>query len=201
MTARPLAVRPWLHGCPAPDPGGELQVFSLTTPPGAIRDTARQQVRQVLREILAPRLACSPAAVPLVWQPGRALRLDMSGQPFGLSVSHEPGLSLIAIRAGGAVGIDLLDVHRAELADDELQRLAVDYFGEIAARRIVAQPRPRRRLAFATAWVKFEASLKCLDEGIAEWSPQLQCRLDRCTLRTLGLPGGFVGAVAELSQP
>ena len=100
MAARELAVRPYQEGRTFL-PEENLLIVAVDTPNTAIRDQARQQIRQVLREILAPLLACSPEDVPLIIEPGQAPRLAKK-PAMGLSISHEPGLSLLAINFAGA---------------------------------------------------------------------------------------------------
>lgn len=182
-----------------PTPENGLQVFWLTTPFTQNRDLASQLVRSALRETLAPLLDCAPAAIPLLAQPGQPLRLAGRERQIGLSVSHAPGLSLVATHLIGAVGVDLLRLADLAMNDAELQRMAMDYLGNEVARRLAGLSGERRRQAFAEAWVGLEAGLKCLGEGLAEWSPECQALLANCRIRELLLPAGVVGAVAWLA--
>lgn len=176
-----------------------LLVFSLMTPLTQNRDLARQLVRSALRESLAPLLGCSPAAVPLLSQPGQPLRLAGRESQIGLSVSHAAGLSLLAIHRNGAVGIDLQRVDDLAMKDAELQRMATDYLGNEVARTLAGLPGEAQRQAFAKAWVGLEAGLKCQGEALTEWSPARQALLANCRIRELLLPEGVFGAVAWLA--
>ena len=99
MMDRPAAVQRW----PASfDAEQELLIVAVDTPNTPIRQTARQQVRDVLREILGE--------IELISEPGQPLRISGQQRTFGISVSHENGLSLLAICRSGQVGIDLLQV-------------------------------------------------------------------------------------------
>ncbi|MGE5472300.1 MAG: 4'-phosphopantetheinyl transferase family protein [Bacteroidota bacterium] len=198
MTDGRVAIQPWRLGGTAPQIGGELLVFSIATPATAIRDQARQQVRQALREILAPALGCLVPEVPLLSSPGQPLQLDFPGHSMGLSVSHEVGLSLFAINPPGPVGVDLLKLEQLPLADEELLRLATDYLGPETAHALGCSTTGQRRQMFALAWAKHEASLKCLGEGLREWSPPRQAKLAPCRVRELALPEGWAGAVAVI---
>lgn len=182
-------------------PEDGLLVFSLATPYDTNRDAARQFVRTALRETLAPRLGCTPAAVPLISIPGQPLRLAGLEGEIGLSVGHEAGLSLVAIHRNGAIGVDLLRVTGMPLVGDEVLRLAKDYLGAEAASRLDSLPEEARRQAFAEAWVGLEAGLKCLGEDLAEWSTERQVLLANCRIRELALPEGLVGAVAVRIPP
>lgn len=199
MNSQPLIVPQWTGAGSLPTPENGLLVFWLTTPFSQNRDIARQLVRSALRDSLAPLLDCAPAAVPLLAQPGQPLRLAGRERQIGLSVSHTPGLSLVAIHRHGAVGVDLLRVDDLTMKDAELQRMAEDYLGNEVARTLAGLLGERRRQAFAEAWVGLEAGLKCLGEGLAEWSPERQTLLANCRIRELALPKGLVGAVAWLA--
>lgn len=201
MKNRPLVVPHWTGAAPLAMPEDGLLVFSLTTPLTRNRDSARQQVRDALRATLAPLLGYTPEAVPLRSHTGQPLRLDVPEGKIGLSVSHEAGLSLLAIHLHGPVGIDLLRVADLPVDDTELQRLSMDYCGEEAPASLATLPKEARRQAFAQSWVKLEASLKCLGEGLTEWSPERQVMLADCRIRELALPEGMVGAVAQQIRP
>ena len=186
-------------------PGADANpiVFSIATPDTSIRDTSRELVRQALREVLGVLLDRAPETVPLVSSPGHPIRLDMPGLDAGLSVSHEPGLTIAAIYLEGPVGIDLMRVEQDPdwLSDwlSEGNALARDYLGQQAGDRIASQPPAQRARAFAREWTRFEASLKCLTMPLQEWSPALEHELMRCRLFDLDLPDGFIGSLAVLS--
>ncbi|MBS1161375.1 MAG: hypothetical protein H6R15_3794 [Proteobacteria bacterium] len=199
MNSPPIVVPQWTGAGSLPTPENGLLVFWLTTPFTQNRDLARQLVRSALREMLAPLLDCAPATVPLLSQPGQPLRLAGRERQIGLSVSHAAGRSLVAIHLNGAVGVDLLRVDDLAMKDAELQRMAMDYLGNEVARTLAGLPGEAQRQAFANAWVGLEAGLKCLGDGLAEWSPERQALLAHCRIRGLLLPEGVVGAVAWLA--
>jgi 4'-phosphopantetheinyl transferase len=201
MKSRPLVVPPWTAAGRLPMPEDGLLVFSLTTPYDTNRDVARQLVRTALRETLAPLLGCTPAAVPLISVPGQAIRLALQEGKIGLSVSHEAGLSLVAIHLHGAVGVDLLRVAEIPLAGEEVLRLARDYLGAGVASRLSSLTEEARWQAFAEAWAGLEAGLKCQGEGLVECSPERQALLANCRIRELALPAGLLGAVAVRIGP
>lgn len=196
MPDRPLVVPAWTQDEPLPMPRDGLLVFSLSTPFTRNRDLARQQTRAALCEVLAPLLGCPPQEVPLLSALGQPPRLRGRDSRIGLSVSHEAGLSLVAIHLNGAVGVDLLRVAEIPREDDELLLLSAEYLGTETASMLADLPQNACRQAFARTWVALEAGLKCLGRGLTEWSPERQILLANCRIRELALPEGLIGAVA-----
>jgi 4'-phosphopantetheinyl transferase len=180
-------------------------VFSIATPHTSIRDTARELARQALREVLGVLLDLAPETVQLVSRPGHPIRLDIPGLHAGLSVSHEPALTIAAIHLRGPVGVDLMGVEQDPdwLPDwlSDWEALARDYLGPQASDRIAKQPTAQRGRAFAREWTRFEASLKCLAMPLQEWSPALEHELMRCRLFDLDVPDGFIGSLAVYVEP
>lgn len=185
MNVSPLPVLHW----PAPiDQAPELLIVTIDTPNTSVRDTARRLVRGVLREILGE--------VELVSVPGKAIRLAGSDGPIGISVSHENGLSILAVNFSGPVGIDLLRIPDDPDWEAQIPALACDYLGPTLARQL-NDLAPEERLAnFAHAWTGHEARLKCRGMALTEWSSGLETSLKECLAHPLALPSGYVGAVA-----
>lgn len=140
--------------------------------PGQERDHARAQARAALRRLLAAVLGCAPQALSvsdargipprLGWTTGGRSGLDA----IGLSISHAPGLSLVAWCPKGAVGVD---VQAVPYATDraELWRTAALFFHQtgwkhwlsmrqtlflVKRSRATGQPTRRRSNAWARAW-------------------------------------------------
>jgi len=173
-------------------------VISLRTPATTLRAAARAQARAAVRELLGTLLDRAPEAVPLVTTPGQPPRLDLPGTPLGLSLSHDSGITLAALYPGGATGVDVMRIDA--LPDWEM--LALDYLGPAERDAIAALPAGRRDHAFAQAWTRMEACIKCLGIGLREWTPELQRLLARCSVRQLALNEGLSGAVAWVAgQP
>jgi 4'-phosphopantetheinyl transferase len=181
-------------GAAAPGADGMPVVLMLATPGTTLRNEARDLVRTALRSYLAPLVGCVPAEVPLHAEPGQAPRLDAAGRSIHLSISHEAGLTLAAIRDGGRVGVDLMLAANDALPD--WQTIARDYLGTDATANILAVAAAARPRAFAHAWTRHEAALKCLGLPLSEWTPALARTLASCDLIDLPLPAGYVGAVA-----
>ncbi|HPT48587.1 MAG TPA: 4'-phosphopantetheinyl transferase superfamily protein [Accumulibacter sp.] len=170
--------------------------MAIPTPADARRETVRRIVRQTLAERLAELLDTNVEAIgSLGGPPGRAPCLAAPWSRVGLSLSHEPGLSLAAVRLHGPVGIDLF---RLGTALPDLERLSRDYLGPATAAMLAAQPDAERQTAFAKAWTTHEARLKCLGLALDEWSPTLARHLARCRTASLTAPenGHWVAALA-----
>jgi 4'-phosphopantetheinyl transferase len=174
-----------------------LTVISLVMPDTTLRHAARARVRTALQDVLGALLRRPAAAISLISQPGQAIFLDLPETRIGLSVSHAAGLTVAALRVGGAIGIDLIRTEpgAAELSDD-WERVAQDYLGPHVCRRLVTLPPAQRAAAFAQAWTCQEAGLKCLGLGLTEWSPALESRLASCAVRALALLAPYDGAIA-----
>lgn len=160
------------------------------------RPAARLAIRARVRASLAAWSALHEEAIELQCAPGEApcalLRDGERVQRVGLSISHDGDWSMAALRPGGAVGIDLMQVKDAP----DLEQVARDYLGPDVAAALAGVARAQRALAFAQAWSAHEARLKCLGLGLVEWEPDLARQLVRCTVRALDAPAGYVASMA-----
>lgn len=172
--------------------GGAPVLLRLDTPQTQQRDAARAAVRDALRALLADYLGCALDAVPLVSIPGQPLRLDVPGGLPGISVSHDAGISLIALDARGVPGIDVMRLE--ELPD--WHEVASDYLGAAACRQIAASAPRERAQVFAAAWTRMEARLKCLNLALGEWTPALERLLEACAAQSFAPAPGVVAALA-----
>lgn len=191
---RPIAVRAWDDKVAATN--HDLHVIAVETPDTQDRRVAREMVRAAVAEFLATRLGCGIQDIALTSSPGQPLRVQLANATIGLSISHEPGLSLAAVHFGGRVGIDLLRVSTASDWLADVPRLAQDYLGPDAAGELKLLPANERANHFAESWTRLEAGLKCLEIGLTEWTPALQRELDKLEYVRLDLPIGYVGTVA-----
>ncbi len=173
--------------------GQDLHLLSLATPDTTPRADARALIRQALHEALLNLLAADPESVVLISTPGQPVRLAPPWADIGLSISHEPGLSLAVINLAGPVGVDLLRVATIASGSGAVAR---DYLGPDAASALSRLPDEQLQRAFAQAWTRLEARLKCLALELREWSPALEARLTGCRVTDLAMTEGWVGAVA-----
>ncbi len=196
------------------EPCGALRVLALDTraPRAAAPEAERRHARSATREAACGRLAallgCTPRQLALSDMRGQPPRLHWLGPgaapgplaTLRLSLSHAPGVSLLAWHAHGAVGVDLQAVpHHAGTA--ELLRTAALYLGD-AARQALARQAPGDEFAdaFTRRWTLHEARLKCLGQPLCEWTPALGAALASVRAAALVLPAwagrGRVAAVA-----
>ena len=181
--------------------------------PEAVRGAARRLAREALCAALACELGCAAQDIAITDQRGEAPRAS-ADEPalaarlavIGLSISHAPGLSLVAWRPAGAVGVDVQAVDEvATLAADERERTARLYLGPVSwpnrpSARAGKAPTAIDSIVFAQRWAALEARLKCLGERLQEWSPDLQARLAGCTVHGVNLPAPWAAAVAWRPQ-
>lgn len=179
---------------------GLTVVLCIAQPPGSDRPVARIRVRQALRSALAAWLDCRSADVVLHSRPGTPVTLQSPPHPVGVSISHDEGLSLVAMAADSRVGVDLLASSQLPDAPECLQ-LAWEYLGPVAAQALTALPAAHQATAFARAWTAWEAKLKCAGLALGEWTPALEAALHSCAPQPLALPSGYVGAVSRSPLP
>src|SRR3989442_9236854 len=74
--------------------------------PSLPQRTAFLASRKLLRELLAARLGCVPAAVPITREPGGRLRLA-GGAGIEFSLSHRQRWCAVALSTDCAVGVDV----------------------------------------------------------------------------------------------
>jgi 4'-phosphopantetheinyl transferase len=191
-----LAVYPWSDSRPliavAPEAGQDLMVISVTTPNSTLRDAARAQLRDAVREVLGLRLHRAPETIPLLSMPGQAIRVDLPGHMIGLSASHESGISVAAIRWGGLVGVDIMRLPE----EFEWQPVARDYLGLQAFAKLERMPQHEQLPAFTREWTRLEAALKCLGIELQESNASLDRQIRACRIISLELPAGLFGSVA-----
>jgi 4'-phosphopantetheinyl transferase len=158
-----LAVQPWPGPVPSAPDG--LCVIGIKTT--SLRSVQRANIRRAAREVLAA-LTGEPASCFGFYSPsGGPLNVIVGGHDsdIGCSFSHEDGYSLAAIHLGGVIGVDLMRVQ--DIPD--WQAVARDYVGPAVTAHLQATPAAERPLAFALAWTRREAELKCLGSQLTEW--------------------------------
>lgn len=172
-------------------------VATIETPETRLRDRARSLVRATLQTVLAEKLGAVEETIRLISQPGHPIRLAPPWSHVGISVSHEAGLSIMAIHLGGAIGIDLLHL---DTPLPDITTLSRDYLGPEVSTELAVLATERQQAAFAPAWCRFEAKLKCLGLPLTEWTPALESRLATCSVTDLPMPTGWAAAVATTNE-
>lgn len=171
-----------------------IAVKTLATLP---RAEIRLQVRAALQEVLAIILDCVSTEIELIANPGEALRLLHPKHNIGLSISHEIGLSLVAINMNGKIGVDLMALNSSP-SMEEIDALAIDYLGGEVAEHIKQLPAEAKKIAFTSAWTALEARIKCREQALTEWRPVKVNLLAECITSNLTLPAGYIGCLAVL---
>jgi 4'-phosphopantetheinyl transferase len=175
-----LVVQPWPGPVPAAPDGvcvigikaGSVPATSHpgqvagTDPPGQ-RPAQRANIRRAAREVLAALTGEPASCFGIQSEPGGPLNVIVGGHDstIGCSFSHEDGYSLAAIHLHGAIGVDMMRVQ--DIPD--WQAVARDYLGPAVTAVLQAIPAAERPLAFALAWTRREAELKCQGSQLAEW--------------------------------
>lgn len=198
-----VAVHGWPHGMAraveALLSAQALTVISVPMPATTSRVLARQCIREALRETIAAVLGQPADSVVLRSQPGHAVEVDSPWMPLQVSVSHMPGLSVAAIGRQARLGIDVMPVGMGLKDMPDWPRVARDYLGPAVARQLHRTPPALRAAAFAEAWTRFEACLKCRGLPLTEWTPALAHQGDACQVRGLDLPEHCRGAIAQFT--
>ncbi|MBC7548525.1 MAG: hypothetical protein H7224_07760, partial [Polaromonas sp.] len=123
MLRVPLAVHAWPKRLPqalADLRGAQgLAVIGVATALTASRTQARHAIRHALQNTVAAFLDQPLAFITLLSSPGSPVRVQMQapGPPVYVAISHMPGMSVAAIHARGAVGVDVMAVSTQSLPD------------------------------------------------------------------------------------
>lgn len=191
MKLEPCVFAGWQHA-------GAAQV-KLVRGLAVEREQARLQARAALGHVLAAELGCALHELEIGNLRNQAPVLRLGGQVLAAahcSISHGSGLALLAWRAAGPVGVDLQAVETAA-PRRELQDVAKLFLEPKTAQALACIARDALFFpAFAKAWTRHEARLKCAGLGLVEWSQALGARLAGMEAAELPLSGGYAAAVA-----
>lgn len=140
-------------------------VFRESAPDDAgLRNRTRQEVRLVLRQILAAWSGLPPDRLPLIETPrGPVWEGKLAGHSLDISLSYSGHESWIGIRRAGAIGLDVMLLEYPA----EIQPVARLYLGPTAWDDICNSTDPAS--AFILAWTAMEARLKCFKQPLTEW--------------------------------
>ena len=163
------------------------------------REQARVQAHAALRSCLAQNLGCPEDALQISNQRNEVPQLWLYGerlaQPF-CSISHTPGLALLAWHDGGSVGVDIQAVNEG-VSRHELRAVAQIFLAPNTAQALDGIALDALFFkAFASAWAAQEARLKCAGVGLVEWSVKLEASLACLHCTPVALADGYAAAVA-----
>lgn len=122
--------------------------------------------RVAQRRVIGRYLGC-PADALIVARDCRHCGKDhgrpyVAGAPVDFSVSHSAGWLLVAVVAGGLVGVDLELVSGSRAVDELANRV----LGPAEQKQFLMVPRDERPGWFIWAWARKEAALKLTGHGI-----------------------------------
>jgi 4'-phosphopantetheinyl transferase len=146
--------------------------------------------------VLGAALDLAPEDVPLEPGPHGKPRLARQTR-VSFNVSHRGDTAVIALAAGGAVGVDIESArpHGSPL------RLAARFFDAGEAATIAALPQALASDAFLRCWTAKEAVLKALGTGLGERMREVVVTADpREPVRLRRVPGGSAPADWTLHQ-
>src|SRR2546422_2574825 len=153
--------------------------------------TAFMASRKLLRELLAARLGCAPAAVPITREPDGRLRLA-GGAGIEFSLSHRQRWCAVALSTDCAVGVDVEPIQ--PLAG--MAAVVKEFFPPAARAAFAAATPENQRNVFFRWWTRIEAAGKAsgrrLDEAVSCFAGVVHESCDRVP--------GFALAVAARSE-
>ena len=200
FAGKALAVRSWPQDLSAAvqdlRSDQAVTVIGVASPVTTDRTLARALVRDAVARTLQAALDLPAGSVKLVSRPGEAVEVEVFPGGHGLSLSHAPGWSIAAISRGACVGVDLMRIEDGIGGDPDWVCLAHDYLGAQVTAVLQATAPAERAVAFAKAWTRLEACLKCLGLALTEWSPALEKQLTACKVVTLDLSDAYSGSLA-----
>jgi 4'-phosphopantetheinyl transferase superfamily len=133
---------------------GHVHVWRAATP-------GRDDARAILKTLLGRYEDRDPTAVELTQGPHGKPELKATTD-LRFNMSHTKGLALYAFARGSEVGVD---VERPRRSLDTV-RMARRFIGAAEADRLGQLGPDERDAAFLHAWVRYEATVKCLGTGI-----------------------------------
>jgi 4'-phosphopantetheinyl transferase len=142
--------------------------------------------RSFARELVAQRIGCSPAEVPIVCQADGKPRVLSGG--IELSLSHAGAWIAVALSTDGAVGVDVEPVR--PLAG--MAEIAAELFPAAARADLAAVSEDERPIVFFRWWTRIEAAVKASGRGLDD---ALAC-FDGVSYESCELVPGLAMAVA-----
>jgi phosphopantetheinyl transferase len=192
MKAVPKIIFLWPEIPALPLLGQPVLIRVVTAQP---RQTARRELRTVLRQILATWSRLSPEQLPLRETPrGPAWLGQLGGHALDISLSYADGEGWIGLFRSGQIGVDAMPVHLIPEAD----AVARHYLGRAAAAAIQQSTDPT--MAFTVAWTQLEARIKCLKGELSEWHLTQAFAANKCAIQYMVLPNNLVVSMATTSS-
>jgi phosphopantetheinyl transferase len=154
------------------------------------RRTSFLAARVLLRELLARRLGCLPATVPIIRQADGRPRLERGG--IELSLSHPDGWIAVALSTDCAIGVDAEPVR--PLAG--MAEVVSEFFPPAARAEFAAASPDRQPSVFFRWWTRIEAAVKATGRGLDD-APAC---LEEVACESRDVVPGLASAVAARTQ-
>jgi len=149
--------------------------------------------RKFLRELLAARLGCAPAAVPITRELGGRLRLA-GGAGIEFSLSHRQRWCAVALSTDCPVGVDVEPIQ--PLAG--MAAVVKEFFPPVARAAFAAATPNNQQNVFFRWWTRIEAAVKAsgrkLDEAVSCFAGVVHESCDR-------VPGLALAVAARSEGP
>lgn len=179
----------------------DLVVISVDIAQAHNRDDARALIRQAIISVIAAAWDLTANEIHLHTEKGQApyLVVGMTSERIVyLSIAHEAKYALATICSGNRVGIDVVNI-----ADEfEWKDTALLFLGEAVLQYISAKPVNQQFRTFLQAWARHEAQLKCIGQGMQEWSEELEQQLSSvpCEVDYVSCDFTYIVALARLQS-
>jgi 4'-phosphopantetheinyl transferase len=146
--------------------------------------------RKALRELLAARLGCPPAEVPIFSGPDGKPRLASGNIEF--SLSRRDRWCAVALSADASVGIDVEPVRPLAGMDE----IVAEFFPPVARAAFASAAPDQRRIVFFRWWTRIEAAVKATGRGL---DSSISC-FDGVFCQTCEVAPGLAVAVAVAGE-
>lgn len=192
MKTIPIISFHWPEIPPLPPPGQPVVIRVIT---GQSRQAARQELRTVLRRMLAAWGNLSTDQLQLQETPrGPVWFGQFGGHALDISLSYAEGEGWIGLLRDGFIGLDAMQGQLIPEAED----VSRHYLGGNASEAIRQSTDPA--MAFARAWTELEARIKCLKQELNECSATQAIRTNKCAVQSMVFPNRLIVTVATLTS-
>jgi phosphopantetheinyl transferase len=192
MSATPKLVSYWPEMPVLPPPGQPVLIRLATS---QSRQAARQELRSVLRRILAAWTNLSPEQLPLCETARGPVWLgQLGGYNLDINLSYSEDEGWIGFFRAGSIGVDVMQIQPIP----EVEEVARHFLGHVALATIQQSTDPA--MAFAMAWTEWEARLKCLKQELNEWSVTQTFTTTKCAIQTMIFPDRLMVTVASVTK-
>jgi 4'-phosphopantetheinyl transferase len=190
-------------------PGRVAAAYAVLAPDERMRadrldDIKRRRfiiARAGVRSAVAARLGVEPEALSFTYGHQGKPSLDGDPCPLYFSAAHARDLAVVATTTAGPIGVDLERLDRAL----PWEGIAARYFTPWERAAIAEVSDGERRAAFIRTWVRKEAYVKALGDGISPAFREAEVTVTEgeCRLRQVGTPGDSPAhwMLADLSAP